>query len=71
MLYYFHKVKITIETKKKKRFVSAWRWCCDGLNVSKVVCKVCAWDFSLDDALWLGRPVEVDSEQVKTLIKNN
>ena len=33
--------------------------------------KFCAWDFSLDDALWLGRPVEVDSEQVKTLIKNN
>ena len=30
--------------------------------------KFCAWYFSLDDAPWLGRPIEVDSEQVKTLI---
>ena len=26
-------------------------------------------DFSLDNALWLGRPVEVDSNQIKTLIE--
>ena len=25
----------------------------------------------LDDAPWLGRPVEVDSDQTKTLIENN
>ena len=31
-----------------------------------------AGGFSLDDdASWLGRPVEVDSEQIKTLIENN
>ena len=30
-----------------------------------------AGDFSLDDAPWSGRPVEVDSDQIKTLIENN
>ena len=30
-----------------------------------------AGDFSLDDAPWWGRPLEVDSEQIKTLIENN
>ena len=29
--------------------------------------KFCAGDFSLDDAPWVGRPLEVDSDQVKTL----
>ena len=28
-------------------------------------------DFLLNDAPWSGRPVEVDSEQIKTLIENN
>ena len=30
-----------------------------------------AGDFLLDDAPRLGRPVEVDSDQIKTLIENN
>ena len=30
-----------------------------------------AGDFSLDDAPQLGRPVEVDSDQIETLIENN
>ena len=30
-----------------------------------------AEDFLLDDALRLGRPVEVDSDQIETLIENN
>ena len=30
-----------------------------------------ARDFSLDNAPWLGRPVEVASDQIKTSIKNN
>ena len=30
-----------------------------------------AGDFSLDNAPWLGRPAEVDSNQIKTLIENN
>ena len=33
--------------------------------------KFCAGDFSLDDAPWSGRPVEVDSDQIDTLIENH
>ena len=33
--------------------------------------KFLAVDFSLDDAPQSGRPVEIDSDQVKTLIENN
>ena len=33
--------------------------------------KFCARDFSLDDAPQPSRPVEVDSNQIKTLIENN
>ena len=33
--------------------------------------KFCAWDFSLDDAPQSGRPAEVDSDQIETLIENN
>ena len=29
--------------------------------------KFCAGDFSLNDAPWVGRPLEVNSDQVKTL----
>ena len=38
--------------------------------MSKVVCEVRAEDFLLDDAPWLGSPVEIDSDQIKALIKN-
>ena len=30
-----------------------------------------AGDVSLDDAPWSGRPVEVDSDQIETLIEKN
>ena len=33
--------------------------------------KFCAGDFSLDNAPQSGRPVEVDSDQIKMLIENN
>ena len=33
--------------------------------------KFCAGDFLLDKAPWSSRPVEVDSNQIKTLIENN
>ena len=33
--------------------------------------KLCARDFLLDDALRSGRPVEVDNDQIETLIENN
>ena len=37
----------------------------------KWLVKFCAGDFSLDDAPWSGRPVQVDSDQIETLIENN
>ena len=33
--------------------------------------KFCATGFSLDDAPQLGRPTEVDSDQIETLTENN
>ena len=33
--------------------------------------KFCARDFSLDDAPQLGRPLEVDSDQIETSVENN
>ena len=42
-----------------------------GQTCQKWFTKFCAGDFLLDDALWLGRPVEVDSDQIETLIENN
>ena len=33
--------------------------------------KVTGWGFSLDNAPQSGRPVEVDSNQIKTLTENN
>ena len=44
--------------------------------VTDRMCEKCfvnfrAGDFSLDNAPWLGRPVEVDSNQIETLIENN
>ena len=33
--------------------------------------KFCAGDFLLDDAPKSGRPVEVDNDQIETLIENN
>ena len=37
----------------------------------KWLAKFRAGGFLLDDAPWSGRPVEVDSEQIKTLTENN
>ena len=33
--------------------------------------KLCPGDFLLDDSSWLGRPVEVDSDRIKTLTEND
>ena len=37
-------------------------WTCQ-----KWFAKSCTGDFSLDDAPWLGRPVEVDSDQIENI----
>ena len=39
--------------------------------MSKQFVKFHAGDFSLEDAPWSGRPVEVDSIQINTLVENN
>ena len=71
MLFYFKKGKNATKMQKKD-LCSVWRRCCDWSNMSKVVCKVCAGEFlSLDNVPWSGRPVEVDSDQIETLIENN
>ena len=44
---------------------------CDYLTGQKWCVKFRARDFSLDDAAQQGRPVGVDSDQVKTLMENN
>ena len=70
MLYYFKKGKSATETQNKicavygEGAVSDWR-------CQKWFVKFRAGDFSLDDAPQSGRPFEVDSNQIETLIKNN
>ena len=65
--------KVKTQQKHKKRPVQ-----CD-LFLEKVSDGTCqkwfakfqAGDFSLNDAPWLGRPVEVDSDQIEALTENN
>ena len=66
-LYYFKKGKNATEMQK----------ICAVYGEGAVTDRTCQkWfvkfpDFSLDDALWLGRPVEVDSDKIKALNENN
>ena len=70
MLYYFKKGKNATETHKK---------ICALYGEGAVTDRTCqnwfakfrAGDFSLDDAPQSGRPVEVDSDQIETIIENN
>ena len=70
MLYYFKKGKNTTETQKKICAVygegAVTDWMCQ-----KWFAKFCAGDCSLKDAPRSGRPIEVDSDQIETLIENN
>ena len=66
MLYYFKKGKSTIEMQKKICAVYGEGAVTDR-TCQKWFAKLCAGDFSLDDAPRLGRPVEVDSDQIKTI----
>ena len=70
MLCYFKKGKNTTETQKMICAVYGEGAVTDR-TCQKWFAKFCAGDFSLDDAPWSGRPVEVDSNQIETLIENN
>ena len=70
MLYYFKKGKNTTEMHKKICAVYGEGAVTDQ-TCQKWFVKFHTGDFSLYDAPWLGRPVEVDSNQIKTIIENN
>ncbi|KAF6130886.1 hypothetical protein HJG60_007843 [Phyllostomus discolor] len=70
MLFYFKKGKKATETQKKICAVYGEGAVTDR-TCQKWFAKFRAGDFSVDDAPRSGRPVEVDSNQIKTLIENN
>ena len=70
MLYYFKKGKNTTEKQKIIHAVYGEGAVTDR-TYQKWFLKFRAGDFSLDDAPRSGRPVEVDSDQIETLIENN
>ena len=70
MLYYFKKGKNAIEMQKKMCAVYGECAVTDQ-TWQKWFAKFHAGDFSLDGAPWSGRPDEVDSDQIETLIEIN
>ena len=68
--YYFKKGSNIAEIQKKVYAVYGEGAVTDRTG-QKWVVKFRAGDFSLDDAVWLGRTVEVDSSHIKSLIENN
>ena len=70
MLYYFKKGKKATEIQKKICAVygegAVTDWMCQ-----KWFAKFSAGAFSMDNVPWLDRPVEVDSNQIETLLENN
>ena len=72
MLYCFKKGKTTTEMQKIKRLVL----CMQEGAVNDQMCQKWfvmfqAGDFLLNDCPWLGRPDEIDSNQINSLIENN
>ena len=62
----------TTETQKKKMICAVYG---EGAVTDQIYqmwfAKFCSEDFLLDNALWSGRWVEVDSDQIQTLIEDN
>ena len=71
MLYYFRKGKNTTEMQKKRICAVYGEGAVTDQMCQKWFAKFRAGDFSLDDAPRSGRPVEVDNDQIETLIENN
>ena len=65
-LYYFKKGKNTTE-RQKKTCAAYGEGAVTDPRCQKWFAKFRAGDFLLDDAPWLGRPVELDSHQIETL----
>ena len=70
MLYYFKKGKNATETHKKICAVYGEGAVTDR-TCQKWFAKFRVGDFLLENAPLLGRPVKVDSDQIKTIIENN
>ena len=66
MLYYFNRGKMKLKCKKKICTLYAEDSVADQM-CQKWFVKFLAGDFLLDYAPWLGRAVEVDSDQIETL----
>ena len=64
--------EVKTQLKPKKRFCAVYgEGAVTDIMCHKWFAKFCAGDFSLDDAPWSGRPMEVDNDQIETLIENN
>ena len=68
MFYYFEKGKDTTKRQKKTCAVYGEGAVTDEMCLAQFT-KFRARDFSLDNAPWSGRPVEIDSDQIETLRK--
>ena len=70
MLYYFNQGENTTEMQKKKICIVYREGAVTFRTCQKWSAKFHAGDFFLDDVPWSGRPVEVDSDHIETLIEN-
>ena len=52
--------KVKTQLNARKDLCSVWRRCCDWLSCQNWFAKFCAGDFSLDNAAWEGKSVEVE-----------
>ena len=71
MLSYFKKGKNAAETPQKKTCAVYGEGAVTDQTCQKWFAKFRAGDFSLDNAPRSGRPVEVESDQIETIIENN
>ena len=65
------KIKMQLKYRKKNFFSVYGEGAETDWTYQKWFVKFCARDFMLDNVLQSGRPVEVDSNQIDTLIENN
>ena len=63
--------KKNLKKEKEKIFAVYWAGAVTDQTCQKWFAKLYAGDFSLNDVPWLGRPIEVDSNQTETLVEKN